>query len=287
MSLDLYNLPNNSDRTQIFYGSIGPNSGTTVYYWVKPRGISMVQITAIGAGGGGAGGGSASNGVAANGGGGGGSSALARLVIPSIFITDELTVICGSGGLGGAAASNGNSGGPTYVICARGSTGVTQTQLISIIGASPGLANGTGGNGSSWNTPVYSTLGNFSALGSIQGQFGGSNGSAVNTLYNAFVGIPLTEGGGGGGKSAANVNGSGSNILGSGNVPTVLAGTNGRFNMTPFYSLGGGGGNANFGLTGFKGGDGAIGSGGGGGGAGLTGGAGGNGGRSMVIITCW
>jgi hypothetical protein len=287
MSLDLYNLANNSDRTQIFYGVIGPNNGTTVYYWVKPRGISMVQITVIGAGGGGAGGGSASNGVAANGGGGGGSSAPARLVIPSIFITDELTVICGSGGLGGAAASNGNGGGPTYVICARGSTGVTQTQLIYVTGGSPGLANRTGGIGGGVASSLYSTLGNFSTSNGIQGQFGGAGGSASNTVYNAFEGIPLTEGGGGGGKSAANVNGGGSNILGSGNVPTVLNGTNGRFNMTPFYSLGGGGGNANFGLTGFKGGDGAIGSGGGGGGAGLTGGAGGNGGPSMVIITCW
>ena len=73
-----YNLADINYKTAVFY-----QSGS----WIKPQGITMVSITAIGAGGGGGGG--ATSGF---GGGGGGSGGITRLTIPEMFITDSLII---------------------------------------------------------------------------------------------------------------------------------------------------------------------------------------------------
>ena len=108
MSLDLFDLPNTSYKTQVFY-----SSGT----WVKPRGISIIEIVAIGAGGGGGGGLSKTSTLVGAGGGGGGSGAISKLIIPAIFVTDSLVVRVGVGGSGGAGG-NGTAGnaGATGVV---------------------------------------------------------------------------------------------------------------------------------------------------------------------------
>ena len=69
MSVDLYHLADTSYRTQVFY-----SSGT----WVKPKGVHMVQIMAVGAGGGGGGGCCKTSTIAGCGGGGGAGGSLAR-----------------------------------------------------------------------------------------------------------------------------------------------------------------------------------------------------------------
>jgi len=86
------NLPIPSDRTQYFY-----ESGV----WVKPQGITMLQITCIGGGGGGGGGIPRTSAQSGGGGGGGGSASISRIIIPAMYLTDTLGVIVGKGGAGG------------------------------------------------------------------------------------------------------------------------------------------------------------------------------------------
>ena len=112
MSLDLFNLTNNTDRTQVFF-----NSG----YWIKPRGVHMVHIVAIGGGNGGNGG-TTSPGTTGTGGQGGTCGAIVRVTIPLIFLTDQLRITIGAGGNGGGAGASGTAGAATIVDCARGSS---------------------------------------------------------------------------------------------------------------------------------------------------------------------
>ncbi len=89
--IDYYHLADNQYKDQVFIGPIGNNTASSVFYWIKPRGITMIHITAIGAGGGG-GSGNSSVSTAASGGSGGGSGAITRLTIPAIFLTDSLEI---------------------------------------------------------------------------------------------------------------------------------------------------------------------------------------------------
>lgn len=304
MSLDLYNIASNSDRTQIFYGNIGLVTTSTVYHWVKPRGVTMIHITVIGAGGGGGGGASTTNATAGSGGAGGGSGAITRLTIPAILLTDELEIICASGGIGGAAGTVGNNAGATVVECARSPiVGVAANRIIQSNGGNGGNAgtaagNPTGGAAGGITTidsSVYQSLGSWNSIAGQVGGAGVSAGSGVTINYGGTTPLaPTSAGTAGGGKTAAGGNFVGGSITSTGNTPTILGGvvgggrgSSGVFNLTPFYSYGGTGGGSNVGSIGGIGGNGGPGSGGGGGGAGLTGGSGGNGGPSMVIITCW
>jgi hypothetical protein len=286
-----YNLADIGYKTAVFY-----QSGS----WIKPQGITMISITAIGAGGGGAGGATNTSGNTRSGGGGGASGGITRLTIPEMFITDSLIIRVGTGGDGGAAgAGNGGNGGPTFVDMPVPGNGDIYTNVINASGGT-GAVGATGGVGASTaavGNSLYSNLGIWMALG---GQ-GGGNGlttTGTSVTYGATIGLPITSGAGGGGMAAASTTpSSGGAITGAGFVETNpggllgKGGTKGVYSLTPFYSLGGSGGGGGGGGGGGNGGEGNIGSGGGGGGGGTSptsvGGTGGKGGDGLVIIQCW
>jgi hypothetical protein len=291
---------NNADidyKTQVFY-----SSGN----WIKPMGITMVSITAIGAGGGGGGGTTAAVTAARSGGGSGGSGAITILIIPEMFITDSLDIKIGIGGNGGVSSGGaGTNGGNTYVdMVTKGNGGlatvpggVGYTSLIVASGgtASPGTSNGTGGPIAVISDALYSSMGIWFAGSGAAGVVAGASVTYGST------GIPLVGGAGGGGM-AANITAAsdGGTITGQAEfIPSNIGGlagargNNGIFNLKPFFSLGGsgGGGGGTTPNSGGNGGNGAPGCGGGGGGGGTTptgvGGTGGRGGDGLVIINCW
>ena len=302
--IDYYNLADNQYHNQIYFGTNLQTGlpSPSIYFWVKPRGITMVHITAIGGGGGGGAGVASATSTAGSGGSGGGSGAITRLTIPAIFLPDSLEITVGFGG-NGAATGNGVSGGNTFIDSARGSD-VAATRIIQAGGgvsgqggtAGGGTAGGAGGNIGVLTNGVYQALGTWVSIAGIAGAANTASGGAGQSTTIVDTGLPITGGASGGGKTAANGNNVGGNVTGFGSaIPTIpggdalSGGTGGVFSLTPFYSLGGSGGGANAGGTGGRGGNGGPGCGGGGGGAGLTGGAGpgGNGGPGIVIITCW
>ena len=272
-----YNLADNQYRSSIFY-----ESGA----WTKPQGITMVSITAIGAG-------------------GGGSGAITNLTIPEMFISDTLLVTIGTGGAGGASGSGtGVKGGDTYVDMSVPENNRIYTFVIVASGGTPasGATAGAGGVSANVQDALYSTLGVWTATAGQAGS-GGNNASGTAVRYGATIGLPITAGAAGGGMVGGSTTPSnGGNIESIGFVPTNLGGTgnnvlsggtNGTFSIKPFYSLGGsgGGGGGTTPISGGNGGNGGPGCGGGGGGAGTTptgaGGTGGRGGDGLVIIECW
>jgi hypothetical protein len=287
----LYDLADTTYKTAVFY-----QSGT----WIKPRGITMISITAIGAGGGGGGGETGAVTVARFGGGGGGSGALTKLIIPEMFISDSLIINIGIGGVGGV--SSGGSGGrgtDTFVDMPVRGNGDIYTRVITASGGTGGIRiAGAAGVAADVSQALYSTLGIWTA---VAGQIGvaGLSGDGNIVVWGA-TGLNITSGAGGAGMAANGTTPTnGGQVSGSGFVPTNpggLSGGNGSkgtFSLTPFYSVGGsgGGGGGTTPASGGNGGDGNIGCGGGGGGAGTTatgiGGTGGRGGNGLVIIQCW
>jgi len=97
-------------NVQVF-GANSAAAGVTWQSWIKPRGISMVQILLLGGGGGASVAGAAST---AAGGGGGGSSAQSIALFPAAFLPDVLSISVGVGGAGGSGGSGG-SGIASYV----------------------------------------------------------------------------------------------------------------------------------------------------------------------------
>ena len=229
--IDYYNLADNQYKDSVYTGPIGTNTSSSVFYWIKPRGITMVHITAIGAGGGG-GAGNASTNTAASGGSGGGSGAVTRLTIPAIFLTDSLEITVAGGGNGGPTGG-GSTAGNTFVDCARGSD-VAGTRIIQANGGSGGnvgaagaasTGGGAGAIGVQTNA-VYQALGTWV---SVAGQAGGGGvnaaaGTAVSILGNSTIN---SGGAAGGGKSAANANFNGGAITGFVLIPTLAGGTGG------------------------------------------------------------
>jgi hypothetical protein len=299
--IDYYNLADNQYKNQVFTGPIGSNTSSSIFYWVKPRGITMIHITAIGAGGGGGAGFQGSG--SASGGSGGGSGAITRLTIPAIFLPDSLEITVAAGGSGGATGG-GSTAGNTFVDCVRGSD-VAATRVIQANGGvggnigAAGAASVAGGGGAigAQTNAVYQALGTWVSIAGQAGA-GGVNAAAGGSIVVTSSGLPITGGAAGGGKSAADGNFAGGNVgfaFGSATLPTISGGTGGATNNgasgvfinLPFFSLGGAGGGSNALGTAGNGGKGEIGCGGGGGGSGTTRGSGGNGGPGMVIITCW
>ena len=88
--MDLYNLPDKSQKVQIF---------TTSGMWHKPRGISMVYIHIVGGGGGGNGGGTGALGTVRAGGGGGAGGNTSKLCLPAVLISDSLVIEIGRSAL--------------------------------------------------------------------------------------------------------------------------------------------------------------------------------------------
>jgi hypothetical protein len=292
----VYNLADNQFRTNIFYKSEA---------WTKPKGITMISITAIGAGGGGGGGTTNALAAARGGGGGGGSGAITRLTIPEMFIADTLMVNIGIGGAGGVSGSGaGVKGGDTYVDMSVAGNGRIYTFVVVASGGTGanGSTAGAGGVSANVQDAIYATLGVWTATAGQSG-LNGNNTTGSNILYGNTIGLPITAGAPGGGMVGGSTTAtSGGTILGNGFVPTnsggtgntiFSGGTNGTFSIKPFYSLGGsgGGGGGTTPISGGDGGNGGPGCGGGGGGSGTSptgaGGTGGRGGDGLVIIECW
>jgi len=294
--------------------------------WVKPRGISMVYMIAIGGGGGGGGGFSGASGTARGGGGGGACSGFTTLMMPAIFLPDSLRIIVGDGGRGGAAGGAGTAGGISYISLGTGaSTGILAPNIVLASGgttpagggaAGAGAGTAAGGTAATVSTIVltgpFSKLGFFSSTGTatnsgyagIAGGNGGVATGAAGTSITAGATIPLSPGAGGGGIntigqggfSGGSINISGTTIdYAEGQFTTILPGSSGNRidagggirSFKPFFQTGApGGGSVDF-TSGGNGGNGGIGCGGGGGGGGTTGGRGGDGGGGMVAIISW
>jgi hypothetical protein len=276
-------------KTQVFY-----SSGN----WVKPQGITMISITAIGAGGSGGTGTGLPVGNSRFGGGGGGSGAVTRLIIPEMFVTDSLVISVGTGGIGAV-----NGGNTTVDMVTRGNGDIYTRLIIASGGTSTTSLNaGIGGAIAVIGDALYSSMGVWTATAGVNGNAGTTTTGNLQIYANG--GIPVCGGAGGAGMAAGStVSSTGGQVLtaqpfyptlpgGVGNT-ALTDGRNGPFSITPFYSMGGsgGGGGGTTPVSGGRGGNGAPGCGGGGGGAGTqptgVGGVGGRGGDGLVIITCW
>jgi hypothetical protein len=294
MSLDLYNLTNKDEYHQVFR-----QSGA----WVKPRGVTMINILVIGGGGGGGAGLGAASGTNRGGGSGGGGGAISRTMIPSIFLPDTLNIVIGNGGQGGTQTTAATSGGVTYVELPNGNGGL-DSRVIYANGGGAGNSGTTSGaavaglQGVAPVTPaVYSSVSILStSVGGAAAAGGAATGGNGSNIILGTTSLINTGGSGGGGLASTNLSTNGGQYTGSvGLSPTITwatgtspNGLGGYFSNIPFISVGGiGGGGTNASAGGF-GGNGAFGSGGGGGGGGLTtGGPGGRGGDGIVIITCF
>jgi hypothetical protein len=282
--IDFFNLTNKNPNPIYYF-----NSGT----WIKPRGISSVFITAIGAGGGGGGGGSQPAGTNKGGGGGGGTGAVSSGYFDASLLPDVLKITIGVGGAGGTPQVSGTNGGATIVKPHNSNNAAATYILIANGGGGGGLGNittrgaaGLAGVAATNTSALYSNLGVCRLTSGFNGGLGGGAAGQVGQarIYNS-EGVLILGGGGG---AAKNFPGGG--ITGALDIPGGSAGfpgANGFFRLKLFGSTGGAGGNGSDSAPAGNGGNAAIGSGGGGGGSGTTGGTGGKGGDGLVIITCW
>lgn len=292
--LDLLHLPRDLRADVQVFASRPANALLDWQTWIKPRGVSMLYMFALGGGGGGAGGS-----VAGMGGGGGGSGAQAALLIPAFCVPDVLYVQLGLGGTAGAAAGNGGTSAQTLVCIFPNS--VVNNRVMQPNGggsaASGGQAAGTGGNGATIATIADMPLAGYGLTSFLAGQVGqaGSASAPAGTDLRADAGLSLGGLGGSGNTGAPNA-GAGFNAIANSLLSTSApaAATVGNSPSSaillrkPFYVYPGMGAPSVTGATGLNGGDGAFGAGGGGGGsAATTGGKGGRGGDGLVIIIAW
>ena len=111
--LDFSHIPTaTKGDVQYFIGNATTVTGCT-QTWVKPRGINMVHILALGQGGNGV---TATLGATSAGGAGGGSGAQSQLLIPASSLPDVLYIAGGAGGAGTAVATivSSRPNGATY-----------------------------------------------------------------------------------------------------------------------------------------------------------------------------
>lgn len=302
--LDLFNIPtaqSNAD-IQVFAGPIT----ITQQVWNKPRGVSMTYMLAIAPGGDGGQGAVGAAGTAA-GGGGGGSGGQSTLLIPTIFLPDQLFVyiepVVGT------------------TICPDSVYAHANNQVLRAISGGNGgnASGGTAGTAGGGGSPATISACRFAGLGKynfLAGQAGSAGGisSTAGGVSIPTTGLLVTGGTGGGGLPAtlpSSVNMGGS-ITGAGVFPTAwingsypsggtdspgVPGTNGFQPIPglPFFYGGTGGTSQSLSATGGaagggRGGDGYYGCGGGGGGGGFTGSTaalGGKGGPGLVVIISW
>lgn len=190
--------------------------------WVKPKGVSMCFMMAIGGGAGGGGGFSGVPSASLGGGGGGGAGGVARFLAPAFFLPENLFIQVGEGGAGGptnathattGTATNGTAGGISYISLGRSTA--NPNLLFQSSATQPGGGNGGGqtaaGAGGTAPTAAVATnallqLGIFaSSINSSAGAAGGPGGtSSLATTQFADGSIFITPGAGGGNASAAN-----------------------------------------------------------------------------------
>ena len=277
--IDFLHLPKPQNGTIDYFPGFSDTTGGSWEVWNKPRGINFIKIITISGGGGGSG----------LGGGGGGSASMATVMIPAIFLPDQLYVSSGVGGRGSAntTASNGVA---SYVSIAPSNAAIYRVCYGN--GGGAGQPDSAGG-GTAGALPIVTSalqagMGNFTGLIGQVGANGSDTLTAAGSITYPTTGLLLSGGAGGGGASFA-----GGDIIAPASqtstytiFPTLpgasgsdngLAGVN---NMELLLFTGGSGGGPSDG----NGGDGGFGCGGGGAGGNGTGG---NGGPGLVIISSW
>jgi hypothetical protein len=297
-----FHLPTPTPDTDVqeFFGT---DASFSWQVWTKPRGKTVCSILCIGSGGGGGGGFSRISGDDGGGGGGGGSGALGRIIIPLIFLPENLYVQVPRGGNGGVAASVGTGGGLSRISLVPATiAGSNLLRSGAAVGGFGGAGSGTGGGAGgaagtadSASNCVYHGLGIWTPLAGQVGAAGGAHTGAVGSSITwGQAGLPISGGAGGGGSSGLAHAGGDITVSNNPFVKTLnstsIAGTpgpDGFMDWQHFLFSGGAGGATNDAAIGGKGGDGALGCGGGGGGGGVTGGAGGRGGDGYVLIMSW
>lgn len=286
-------------------------SQQTIHQWTKPKNCTYLYILTVHGGSGGGGGGASALSTAA-GGGGAGTAAFGQVLIPAMFVPDQLTIGVGWGGAGGtggvqggAAATAGIAGGASFV-CAT-SSNFTQNLICGFEGpsgtngGSPGTTAGGAGASPQISTQTQGTPAMASTGGLTSGSGLATNATVATVTSQGFS----CSGGAGAGVNASNQSGRGGAMEWSSGNPTipgtiaasVVAGANGLNGFTFFddplvgtLMLGGQGGSGNSAGNGGNGGNGGWGCGGGGGGGangtGVLGGNGGSGGPGYVVIQC-
>jgi hypothetical protein len=304
--------PSQTGDQQVFEANAtAANTGWNT--WVKPRGVTMVQILAVGAGGGG---GDAVAGAAstAAGGGGGGSGGQTLVLVAASLIPDALFLSIAKGNPNNTSTSA--AAGFSTRVCISPDAVANNCIAIANAGASGGKSSGatagpvgTAGAIATIATMPLAGLGFYSVLAGQVGIIGGTTGNGA-ALTVPVTGLFVTGGAGGGGIGAiSSAGGNGGAITGgglilglaggAGGAITPTGGANGNPGHEPagklWYFTGGTGGGASglgasTGSTGGNGGRGQFGCGGGGGGGAFTAsafGVGGYGGASFVVITSW
>jgi hypothetical protein len=280
--------------------------------WTKPRGINWVYIIGVGAGASGVGGTFTGASAASAGAAGGGSGAQSMLLIPAMFVPNQLFVQTGLGGRQGTAITSAlaSVAGTATYIAIEPTTATTSVSPLFFLVAN-GAASTTGGTATAMS-------GNFPLAGrgwsqNFAGQNGGAAGATQNGAGGAITlpttGLMVTGGAGSGGKDVTGATrGAGGAITGvglGGTLPTLPggvaattgvnagAGANGGI-IKPYMFYGGAGGGGggfaatNPGADGGAGGNGGPGCGGGASGPGYsTTGRAGNGGDGFVYILSW
>ncbi|CAB4143690.1 hypothetical protein UFOVP450_200 [uncultured Caudovirales phage] len=299
--------PQFAGDVQFFFGS--PTAAVSqVQRWVKPRGVQMTAIWAVGpGGGGGAGFSNVTAGTTRGGGAGGGCGANSSMLIPTMFLPDQLFITVGRGGNGGTLGSGGGNGSATVISAGAGLTGAST--IPNVVLFANGGSGGNGGSGtaggtagpagtviSDTNIGHWASVSQTKYIAGLPGGAGTTNGAAGSVTINT---ISVTGGAGGGGAQGGSVGVPGNitmittldlpdGILSTLNSTTLTGLTVGGATLfKPFLSWGGTGGSGSDATNGGPGGDASIGSGGGGGGGGAVGGSGGRGGDGIVIIASW
>lgn len=306
----MFHLPDVKKKTQLFL----PSRDTVIFTWKKPRGASYIYMLLIGPGGGGGGGRTGTVGTGRGGGGGGAAGGISSLIVPAIFLPEELFIIPAIGADGGAATSTGSSGQTTRVNLFRPRNTSLDANCIAYADSGPGgAAGGTSGAAAAGTAAavmahtIFCSLGIGKFVPGIQGGTGENLGgsSPASVVYGWTQNVMLTGGSGGGSVNTSNVESRGGDVIPKNSdittnfdvrwLPSAPGGligggngTNGQSMQLPLLcaSGGSGGGGNNTGVGGL-GGRGGFGCGGGGGAGGLTGGAGGNGGDGLVVIGWW
>lgn len=208
--------------------------------WVKPKGVTMCFMLAIGGGGGGGGGFSTVTNTSLGGGGGGAAGGVSKLLIPAFFLPDNLFIQVGEGGTAGQKGANsgsattaGGQGGISYISLGRSTANpnVLFQSSATAPGGGGGGASAAAGSAGTVPTAAVATnallqLGIFASnISNIAGGTGGLGAGGSITAY-ADGQIFTTAGGGGGNASAgapgtANVGGS---IVATGDYEFITAG---------------------------------------------------------------
>jgi hypothetical protein len=310
--LDFNHILNNPNiDIQSFFGnSSSPTDLTAWHTWTKPRGAKWIYIIAVGAGASGAGGTFTGASAASVGATGGGSGAQTIVMIPAMFVPDQLFIQTGIGGRQGTAITSAlaSVAGTTTIVAIEPYSATTFNLTLALAN---GAASTTGGTATVMNN-------NFSLAGrgwqsNVGGQNGGTAGATQNGAGGSVTlptsGVMVTGGAGSGGKDVTAAGGGAGGVITGvgflGTLPTHAGGVaaatgvnagngiDGRM-VTPYMFYGGSGGGAGgfaatgVGANGGAGGNGGPGCGGGASGPGYsTTGRAGDGGDGFVYILSW